>query len=388
MMLFPAANDLITMFVALEVLSLPLYLLCGLARRRRLLSQEAALKYFLLGALSSAFFLYGAALLYGFSGSFLLSGIDDSIRNGVTGTGTQGAGLLLAGMGLMAVGLLFKFGAVPFHSWTPDVYTGAPTPVTAFMAACTKIAAIGALMRVFYVGLGADRWDWQPLMAIVAVATMALGSVLAITQTDVKRMLAYSSIAHAGFILTAFVGASQAVTGARPGSLTSISSVMFYLVAYGAATIGAFALVTMVRDSTGEATRCQLDRPRQALAADRGGVLGVPAQLCRDPADQRVHRQVVRVRGGVERRRALAGRRGRGDQRRRRVLLHPRDRDDVLHRPAGGDGRRRCPGTAGVVRPGWTTLLAVGVGVAATVVFGIYPGPLLALAQQASEFVR
>ena len=139
------------MFVALEILSLPLYLLCGLARRRRLLSQEAALKYFLLGALSSAFFLYGAALLYGYSGSFLLSGIDDAIRNGVAGTGPQGTGLLLAGMGLMAVGLLFKFGAVPFHSWTPDVYTGAPTPVTAFMAACTKIAAIGALMRVFYV---------------------------------------------------------------------------------------------------------------------------------------------------------------------------------------------------------------------------------------------
>ena len=120
-------------------------------------------------------------------------------------------------MGLIAVGLLFKFGAVPFHSWTPDVYTGAPTPVTAFMAACTKIAAIGALMRVFYVGLGADRWDWQPLMAVVAVATMAVGSILAITQTDVKRMLAYSSVAHAGFILTAFVGASQAVTGAREG---------------------------------------------------------------------------------------------------------------------------------------------------------------------------
>jgi NADH-quinone oxidoreductase subunit N len=249
MMLFPASNDLITMFVSLEILSLPLYLLCGLARRRRLLSQEAALKYFLLGALSSAFFIYGAALLYGYSGSFTLSAIDDAVRNG-----TQGQGLLLAGMALIGVGLLFKFSAVPFHSWTPDVYAGAPTPVTGFMAACTKIAAVGALMRVFYVGLGADRWDWQPLMAIITVATMVVGSVLAITQTDVKRMLAYSSIAHAGFMMTAFVGASQAVTGSRPGSLTSISSVMFYLVAYGAATIGAFALVTMVRDPSGEAS--------------------------------------------------------------------------------------------------------------------------------------
>ena len=155
MMIFPASNDLITMFVALEILSLPLYLLCGLARKRRLLSQEAALKYFLLGALSSAFYIYGAALLYGYSGSFTLSAIDDALRNSV-----QPTGLLLAGMGLLGVGLLFKFGAVPFHSWTPDVYSGAPTPVTGFMAACTKIAAIGALMRVFYVGLGGDRWDW------------------------------------------------------------------------------------------------------------------------------------------------------------------------------------------------------------------------------------
>src|SRR5215210_1682451 len=249
MMLFPASNDLITMFVALEILSLPLYLLCGLARRRRLLSQEAALKYFLLGALSSAFFLYGAALLYGYAGSFDLSAIDEAVR-----TGTQQPSLLLAGVALIGMGLLFKFGAVPFHSWTPDVYVGAPTPVTAFMAACTKIAAIGALLRVFYVALGADRWDWQPLMAIVAVATMAVGSVLAITQTDVKRMLAYSSIAHAGFILTAFVGAFQATTGSSPGSLTSISSILFYLVAYGAATVGAFALVTMVRDTAGEVT--------------------------------------------------------------------------------------------------------------------------------------
>ena len=137
------------MFVALEILSLPLYLLCGLARRRRLLSQESSLKYFLLGALSSAFFLYGASLLCGYAGSFDLSAIDEAVR-----TSPQQPGLLLAGVALIGMGLLFKFGAVPFHSWTPDVYVGAPTPVTAFMAACTKIAAIGALLRVFYVGLG------------------------------------------------------------------------------------------------------------------------------------------------------------------------------------------------------------------------------------------
>ena len=143
MMLFPAANDLVTMFVALEVLSLPLYLLCGMARRRRLLSQESSVKYFLLGAMSSGFFLYGVALLYGYAGSFTFAAINTAVVES-----GQGPGLLIAGFGLLAVGLLFKVGAAPFHAWTPDVYVGAPTAVTAFMAACTKIAAIGALLRV------------------------------------------------------------------------------------------------------------------------------------------------------------------------------------------------------------------------------------------------
>ncbi len=248
MMLFPAANDLLTMFVALEVLSLPLYLLCGLARRRRLISQEAAMKYFLLGAFSSAFFLYGIALTYGFAGSFQLAAIDSAVS-----ARAGASGMLLIGMGLMAVGLLFKVGAAPFHAWTPDVYQGAPTAVTAFMAACTKIAAFGALLRVFYVGFGATRWEWLPMMWVVAALTMAVGSVIAITQTDVKRMLAYSSIAHAGFVLTGFVGAR---TGAEVNGsqITSLQAVLFYLVAYGFATIGAFAVVTVVRDAGGETT--------------------------------------------------------------------------------------------------------------------------------------
>jgi NADH-quinone oxidoreductase subunit N len=247
MMLFPAANDLLTMFVALEVLSLPLYLLCGLARRRRLLSQEAAMKYFLLGAFSSAFFLYGIALTYGYAGSVTMAGIDTAISSQVGGNG-----LLLAGIGLMAVGLLFKIGAAPFHAWTPDVYQGAPTPITGFMAACTKIAAFGALLRVFYVAVGGARWDWVPMMWIVAVLTMAVGSVVLLTQTDVKRMLAYSSIAHAGFILTGFLGAQAATQGST--SITSLTAVLFYLVAYGFTTLGAFAVVTVVRDASGEST--------------------------------------------------------------------------------------------------------------------------------------
>jgi NADH-quinone oxidoreductase subunit N len=247
MMLFPAANDLLTMFVALEVLSLPLYLLCGLARRRRLLSQEAAMKYFLLGAFSSAFFLYGVALTYGYAGSVTLAGIDAAIASQVGGDG-----LLLAGIGLMAVGLLFKVGAAPFHAWTPDVYQGAPTPITGFMSACTKIAAFGALLRVFYVGVGGAWWDWVPMMWIVAVLTMGVGSVVLLTQTDVKRMLAYSTIAHTGFILTGVVGLQQAATGSP--SITSLTAVLFYLVAYGFSSLGAFAVVTVVRDSSGEST--------------------------------------------------------------------------------------------------------------------------------------
>ena len=239
MLLFPAANDLLTMFVALEVLSLPLYLLCALARRRRLLSQEAAVKYFLLGSFSSAFLLYGIALLYGYAGSVSIPAVADAVS---TRTGNEN--LLLLGIGLCAVGLLFKAGAVPFHFWTPDVYQGAPTPITAFMAACTKVAAFGALLRLFYVGFGGATWDWQPMMWAVAIATMLVGSVIALTQTDVKRMLAYSSVAHAGFILVGVVATSR----------DGLSSSLFYLAAYGFVTIGAFAVVTLVRDQGGEAT--------------------------------------------------------------------------------------------------------------------------------------
>ena len=248
MLMFPAANDLLTMFVALEVLSLPLYLLCGLARRRRLLSQEAAMKYFLLGAFSSAFFIYGIALVYGYSGSMGFAEISEAIS---AGAGSDA--YLLGGIALIAVGLLFKVGAAPFHAWTPDVYQGAPTPVTGFMAAATKVAAFGALLRLFYVAFGSDRTSWLPMFWAVAILTMVIGSVIALTQTDIKRMLAYSSIAHAGFILTGFLGI-RSLNDVAPGSLTGVSAVLFYLTTYGFTTLAAFALVTVVRDGGGEAT--------------------------------------------------------------------------------------------------------------------------------------
>ncbi|MGF0316115.1 NADH-quinone oxidoreductase subunit NuoN [Nocardia fluminea] len=237
LLLFPASNDLLTMFVALEVLSLPLYLLCGLARRRRLLSQEAAMKYFLLGAFSSAFFLYGVALLYGQTGTVSLPGIGAALDKQ-----PENATLALLGIGMLAVGLLFKIGVVPFQAWVPDVYQGAPTPITAFMAAATKIAAVGATMRVLMVGVGALGSDWRPVLAAVAVATMVVGAIMAITQTDVKRMLAYSSIAHAGFLLVGVVAADSA----------GVAAVLFYLLAYGLGTVGAFAVVSLVRDASGD----------------------------------------------------------------------------------------------------------------------------------------
>lgn len=239
MLLFPVSNDLITLFVALEVLSLPLYLMAGLSRRRRLLSQEAALKYFLLGAFSSAFFLFGAAYLYGYSGSVSLAGI----RAAVLG-GSGNDVFLLIGIAFLSIGLLFKVGAVPFHAWTPDVYQGAPTPITAFMAAATKVAAFGAMLRIFYTAFANAYWDWRPLMTIIAIITMLFGSVVAIAQRDIKRMLAYSSIAHAGFLLIGVIALNK----------EGLDASLFYLFAYGAATVGAFGVVTLVRDSAGEVT--------------------------------------------------------------------------------------------------------------------------------------
>jgi NADH-quinone oxidoreductase subunit N len=239
MMTFCAANDLLTMFVGLEVLSLPLYLMCGLAKRRRLLSQEAAVKYFLLGAFASAFFLYGLALLYGYAGSVRLS----TIASAATASLRSDA-LLFGGLALLMVGLLFKASVGPFHTWTPDVYQGAPTPVTAFMSSATKVAAFGAILRVLTVAFGDTRWEWRGVLWAVAIVSMVLGAVIGLTQTDIKRLIAYSSIAHAGFILIGAIAITQA----------GLSGTLFYLLTYGFTTLAAFGLVSLVRDGNGEAT--------------------------------------------------------------------------------------------------------------------------------------
>ena len=236
MMLFATVNDLLFLFVALELFSLPLYILVALARRRRLLSQEASLKYFLLGAFSSAIFLFGVALLFGATGVTGMNELGGELAKNMP----QRSALILLGVFMVVVGLLFKIGAVPFHFWVPDAYQGAPSPVTAFMAAATKAAAVAALARLSYLVLFRLAWELNWIIWTVAIASMVFGTALAIVQTDVKRMLAYSSIAHAGFILVAFAGFSPSALSALP----------FYMATYGLATLGAFAVITQVREVT------------------------------------------------------------------------------------------------------------------------------------------
>ncbi len=375
MMLFPTANDLLTLFVALEVLSLPLYLLCGLARRRRLLSQEAALKYFLLGAFSSAFFLYGVAMVYGFAGSMQFSEIHEAVRNDV-----DNEALLLIGMGLIAVGLLFKVGAAPFQSWTPDVYQGAPTAVTAFMAACTKVAAFGALLRLFYVAFGNDRWTWQPMMWVIAILTMLVGAVLAIVQTDVKRMLAYSSVSHTGFVLTGVLGV-QASSKLAEGEVSSLVAVLFYLTTYGFSVVGAFAVVTLVRDSGGEATAfprwAGLGRRSPLVAGSfaflllsmagiplTSGFVGKWAVFTVAMSAGAWPVVLVAILASI-----IA------------VFFYVRFIRLMFFTEPEGD-------VASVTRSSPLTTVTIGVCVLATLVLGIVPGPVLDLATNAGDFIR
>ena len=231
MLLMTSANDLIVVFLALEILSIALYVLAAFDRRR-LESLEAGLKYFILGSFSSAIFLYGIALVYGATGTTSLPGIADFFATNTL----YSPGLVLAAIALLLVGLGFKVAAVPFHMWTPDVYEGAPSPVTGFMAAGAKAAGFAALLRVLATAFNTYSVDWRPLVWFLAVASLLVGSVVAIVQEDVKRMLAYSSISHAGYVLMGF----QADTG------SGIASALFYLLSYTFMVVGSFAVVTVV----------------------------------------------------------------------------------------------------------------------------------------------
>jgi len=243
MMLMASAGNLMIIFVGLEVLSLALYILSAyvVARPR---SQEAGLKYFILSSFASAFLLYGMALTYGSTGTTSLAGIRAFVEAHPLQP-TAGFGpLLLAGLGLMAVGFCFKVSAIPFQAWTPDVYVGAPTSVTAFMSVGTKVAAFVAMARVFMVALHVEAGQWMPVLWAVAVLTMIGGNLLAVSQRDVKRMLAYSSVANAGYILVAVVTNTQA----------ALASLLVYLAAYAVMNLGAFAVVLAVERNDGLGT--------------------------------------------------------------------------------------------------------------------------------------
>jgi NADH-quinone oxidoreductase subunit N len=225
------ANDLIVLFLGLEILSIAVYVLAAM-HRRRFTSQEAGMKYFVLGAFSSAFFLYGIAMAYGATGTTSLIRIAELFSaNALTEDG-----LVLAALALMLVGLGFKVAAVPFHFWTPDVYQGSPTPMVAWMASGVKVAGFAGLLRVYFLAFPAYTVDWQPMIFAVAVATLVVGAVLAVVQTDVKRMMAYSSINHAGFILV----------GVQAATPEGVEAALFYLATYAFLIAGTFGVITLV----------------------------------------------------------------------------------------------------------------------------------------------
>lgn len=255
-----SANELIVLFLGLEILSLSLYLLAA-SNRDRDQSQESGLKYFILGGFSSAFFLYGVALIFGSTGSTKISEIGEVLSGSISIANTDA--MLLGGIGMLLVGLGFKVSAAPFHVWTPDVYEGAPTPVTAFMASAGKVAAFAALMRILAVGLEQRVDDWRPVVWALAILTVFAGSILAVVQTNVKRMLAYSSISHAGFVLVGVEAAGHA------GS-DGIATAMNYLAIYTVLVMGSFAIVLALSGNTDGETNLSdfkgLAKRRPALA--------------------------------------------------------------------------------------------------------------------------
>jgi len=274
MMLMAQASNLIIVFLALELLSIPLYVLAAFARPR-IESEEAGLKYFLLGAFSAGFVVYGIALVFGATGSTSLQGI-------VTAASGANPLLLAVGAALILVGIAFKVAAVPFHMWTPDVYHGAPSAVTAFMASGAKIAGFAALLRVFVLAFPTAAADLTPILAVISALTMIVGNLLAISQTNIKRLLAYSSIAHAGYILMAFVPYGQAGVVA-----TSVASGLFYLVSYAISNFGAWAVVIALEGKEGKGLEISdyagLGRKHPALAAAMAvfmlSLTGIPPTL-------------------------------------------------------------------------------------------------------------
>ncbi|MBX3295314.1 MAG: NADH-quinone oxidoreductase subunit N [Acidobacteria bacterium] len=246
MLLMSSGNDLVVIFLGLETLSIATYVMAGL-RKSDLKSNESAMKYFILGSLASAFLLYGMALVYGATGTMNITEIAAKVSD------PNFPALLLVGAAMLVVGFGFKVAAAPFHVWTPDVYEGAPSPITGFMAAGPKAAAFASFLRIFVIGFpvvggleaaGYLNYSWTTALAVMAIATMTVGNVAAIMQNNVKRMLAYSSIAHAGYALVGFVGAGVAASQSNRDA--AIAAVAFYMLSYAVANIGSFAIITLL----------------------------------------------------------------------------------------------------------------------------------------------
>jgi NADH-quinone oxidoreductase subunit N len=372
MMLMASSADLIMMFLALETFSLSLYVLVGF-RRTSVTGQESAMKYFLLGAFSSCFFLLGIAFVYGAIGSTQLYGTQEAqgIASTLIGLPAGELTLLVLATGLIIVGLGFKVAAVPFHMWTPDAYQGAPSPVTGFMAAATKLAAFAALLRLLDAVLFPLRWDWRPLVVGIAVLTMVVGSVLAVVQEDLKRLLAYSSIAHAGFVFTGIIATND----------RGVSGSLFYLATYGITVLGAFAVVAILGGNGERRSRIDdfrglfYERPLMAgaLTLFLLSLAGVPATsgfvgklVVFGAAVQEGYTWVVVVG-------ALASAVAAFFYLKVLVVMYMQERDEddeALEEPGGG----------------WLASGVVALAALITVVLGLYWSPLIDLAEKATFF--
>ena len=398
------ANDLIVLFLGLESLSIALYVLIALAGRRDS-ARESAMKYFVLGAFSSAFFLYGIALVYGATGSTNLSGIGDFLFGSIRETDY----LLLAGIALLLVGLGFKVAAVPFHFWAPDVYEGAPSPVTGYLASIAKAAGFAALARVLYVALAEQGTAWSPILIGLAFATLAVGAVMAICQNDVKRMLAYSSISHAGFVLVGLTaidadmlrdiwdraGASASAITEVGGEVSSpVSAPVFYLIAYSFMALGSFAVLSAISSERAtldpEASPHGLDRygglaRRRPVLALAFAVLllaqaGVPL-TAGFWAKVEVIRAVIGAEGYVLAAVAMVTAVVSAFAYLRVVL--------TMYAPEGSAGDGDSAPAARANRPRWgglplTSVLAISLAVAVTVVVGVFPQRLLEWSAEAA----
>ncbi len=320
MLFMVSGNNLISIYVALELMALASYILAGYFKAE-VKSTEAALKYFILGAFSSGVLLYGLSLVYGLARVMGLPELAKVLAS------AERSNLLMLGILLILAGLLFKIAAVPFHVWTPDVYEGSPTPVTAFFSVGPKVAAYGILARIFYVAFPRFHADWGLIVALVSAATMVFGNVAALLQTNVKRMLAYSSIANAGYALLGVLGFRTE---------WGLWGILVYLLAYTFMNFGAFTLVIFL-ETHGLRRRVglRLRGPREAAHARGDRDAALPPVARRDPADGRLHRQVLPVRGGDEGRLRVAGGARRGDVGGLALLLLPHRGGDVLL------GRRR-----------------------------------------------